>query len=86
MNYKMQLSPMSSAPTSPSKSADWFGSPANCEETKVFRSWLVYDPETPNAGARVHFNWNLLLGVAVAASISAAFWVGIGLMVARLWH
>jgi hypothetical protein len=52
---------------------------------KFLRSWLVYDSEIPTLAVSGHVNRNRLLGLALSVSISASFWAGIGLMIARVW-
>lgn len=88
MNYKLQFSPLSSTGEShvsrPLRER-WGLPSSNWEDAKFFRSWLVYDSGLEMSRNRGRFNWNLLLGVVLVLGISVGFWVGIGLMVARLW-
>jgi hypothetical protein len=86
MNFRLQLSPISGfrdqvdLPT-----RERAGQHVNWEETKFYRSWLVYDPDLEPDGHR-GLNWNIVLGLALAVVVSVSFWVGVGLLVARLWE
>jgi hypothetical protein len=49
----------------------------------ILRSWYEYDSQAdPCSKGRA--NWNVLLGIAIVATISAGFWGGVGLIIARL--
>ncbi len=79
----------------------WRSSPANLthadlQDMKFLRSWLVYDFEIQDfeiqdseiqiSLKRRHVvDWNLIAGIALSFAVSAGFWAGIGLMIARLW-
>ena len=88
MNYRLQLSPISGTRESQldlSSRERWEGPVANSQDANVFRSWLVYesDVETVRSAGRV--NWNTVLGLALAVVVSVSFWVGVGIIVARIW-
>jgi hypothetical protein len=63
----------------------WEGPAAKWENAEVFRSWLVYDSdlEAEHSSSKGHFNWNAVLGLALAVAVSVTFWVGVVLMVAN---
>jgi len=88
MNHRLQLSPISGTRESqldlPPRER-WEGPVANSQDANVFRSWLVYesDVETVRSAGRV--NWNTVLGLALAVVVSVSFWVGVGIIVARIW-
>ena len=84
MNYRLQLSPISSTHDSMPLRQRWSVPAANWEDAKFFRSWLVYDSGLePNRTPGI--TWNSVLGLALAIAVSACFWAGIGLMIARAW-
>lgn len=88
MSYKSQLFLSSSCET-PLRMPighSWGPSPAESQEMKFLRSWLVYDSEiqaslVPGRTAR-----NIVLGQALAIAASACVWAGVGLMIARMWR
>jgi hypothetical protein len=89
MNYRMQLSPMSgiramAADVHQGDAPDV--SPANWDDARFVRSWLVYDSDLDVTRTRGHINWNMVLGVALAALVSAGVWIGAGLIIQRLVH
>jgi hypothetical protein len=87
MNYRLQLSPISGTrqtgvgvhPGKPSGTL-----PENPEDARFFRSWLVYDSDL-ESGTQACINWNTVLGITLAITVSVGFWVGAALMIARLW-
>jgi hypothetical protein len=88
MNYRMQLSPISGtrqmvADVHRSEASD--SRPANLDDAKFVRSWLVYDSDLDLNRTRGRMNWNMVLGVALAAVVSAGVWIGAGLILERLW-
>jgi len=85
MNYKLQPSPTFSTRVHLPISRPLGALPANRADAKFFRSWLVYDSglETNRTPGRV--NWNMVLGIALAAAFSVCFWAGVGLMIVRTW-
>jgi hypothetical protein len=85
MNYRLQFSPIAgmresqidgpSHETPVAPSHKW-------EDAKFFRSWLVY--EAVDEPRRIRgINWSLIFGVALAIAVSAAFWIGLGVLVSR---
>jgi len=88
MNYRMQLSPISGI-RPPGANVYRSESPetsrANLDDAKFVRSWLVYDSDLDLNCPPGHVNWSMVLGLVVAAVVSASFWLGAGVMIARLW-
>ncbi len=88
MNYRMQLSPISGVrPLAPDvyRSESPETPPANLDDARFVRSWLVYDSDLDLDCPPGHVNWSMVLGLVVAAVVSASFWLGAGVMIARLW-
>jgi hypothetical protein len=89
MSYKvLQLSPLSTSSMHLKILIEgpWSVPPANFRGARFLRSWMVYDSglgEGRHAG-RAGFNWNALLGLALAVGISASFWAGVGITLWRL--
>jgi hypothetical protein len=55
------------------------------QDEEFLRYWFVSDPESGfNLGAR-RFNWNMLLGLALASIVSGTFWAGMAVTLAHLW-
>ena len=88
MNYKSQMLPSSSARETRLRrmiGQPWGSSPADSQDMTFLRSWLVYDSEIQVNPAPSRNTWNVVLGLGVAIAASACFWVGVGLMIARIW-
>ena len=79
MNYKMQLSPISSTHKSHIRlpRARW-------EEARFFRSWLVYDSDLEATRTRGRINWNMVTSLALITLVSGGGWVGISLLLRHL--
>jgi hypothetical protein len=58
--------------------------PVDLSDTTFLRSWLVYDSQMDDVGPRGRINWNVALGMLLVLSISAGFWTGVGLLIAKL--
>lgn len=88
MNYRLQLSPISGSRESridlPSREL-WEDTFSNWENTKFYRSWLVYDSDLQGEVTRGRVNWSVVLGLTFAAVVSISFWVGAGLLLVRFW-
>jgi len=54
-------------------------------DMEFLRSWLVYDSQIQTGLRRGRVNWNLVAGVVLTIAVSASFWAGVGLMIARIW-
>ncbi len=87
MSYRFsQLSPQSTNAKSlrvvietPSTDA-----PQAFRDIQFWRSWLEFDSEeTDGKHSRSRLNWNVVLGVVAVVGISAGFWTGVGLLIAR---
>ena len=88
MNYRLQPFPTSGTRESRTRQplAEPWGVPRlRSEDAKFFRSWFVYDSGLKTASPRGRFNWKLVRGITLATAVSFGFWVGMGLMIARLW-
>jgi hypothetical protein len=60
-----------------------FGAPPeNLRTMQVWRSWVEYSSADED---RSVFNRNAVLGFAITLGVSAGFWTGVGLTVARIW-
>lgn len=65
---------------------DWRSAvPANWEDARFFRSWLVYDTSVRPGLELPRINWYKLLGLMLATAVSGGVWAGIVLMIAHLW-
>ena len=60
--------------------------PANWEDARFFRSWLVYDSKIRPGLELPRINWNKVLGLARAIAVSGGFWAAIGLVIAQIWR
>jgi hypothetical protein len=81
MNYKVQLSPIST----PQKAHSPLGidikrSAIAWEDARFFRSWLFYDSGLEHSRAKATLNWNVLAGFVIMAAISASGWYGFALL------
>jgi hypothetical protein len=52
---------------------------------QLWRSWLEFDSELDDKWPRSRVNWYAVLGFAVTLGVSAAFWTGVGVLVAQIW-
>lgn len=60
-------------------------SPQGFRNMQFWRSWLEFDSEQADQrSSRSRLNWNVVLGLVAVAGISAGFWTGVGLLIARL--
>jgi hypothetical protein len=87
MKYRLQFSPISGTRESHADQLSLQPSPfANSRDANFFRSWLVYDSDLEAEDAPDRLHGNMVLGLSLAVMISATFWVGVGLMIERLWR
>jgi hypothetical protein len=84
MRHRSQLSPVSDAhesqaavPRGKEPLALW----NTRDDVNFFRLCLFYDSTVKN----VRPNWSAVLGLGLVTVISVSFWVGVGLVIARLW-
>jgi hypothetical protein len=87
MSYKSQLNPLSGTCEKPLRlpiRGSWGSEPADSGDMKFLRSWMVYDSDVQSRLAG-QSNHNRFLGLVLLVGISASFWAGIGLMIARVW-
>jgi hypothetical protein len=88
MDYRVQLSPISgirSPGTNVYQNESPETPPASLDDAKFVRSWLVYDSNLDLDCPPGHVNWSMVLGLVVAGVVSASFWIGAGVMIARFW-
>ena len=86
MSYRLtQLSPQSTEnKLRVIVSHSWSTAPENFREMQFWRSWLELDSDLEREVPRSRFNWSLVCGFVVALGVSAAFWFGLGSLIARL--
>ncbi|MGA8762894.1 MAG: hypothetical protein WB562_08530 [Candidatus Sulfotelmatobacter sp.] len=84
---KLQPSPLFNTRGMPLRQsiAPWGAPPLSLEDTRFFRSWLVYDSDLETNRTRGRLNWNLIAGAALMMVVSAAGWAGIAWLVAQIW-
>jgi hypothetical protein len=82
MNYKVQLSPIST-PSKPHAHSgfDIKRTAIRWEDARFFRSWLVYDSDLECSRSRGSFNWSAILGLVTVAAVCGSGWYGITLAV-----
>jgi hypothetical protein len=86
MSYRSQLYPLSSTSERTSVRNSWGSSPANSEDMRFLRSWLVYDSQIRSNCVSGRSNRSIAVGLGLAIVISASFWAGIAFLVARVWN
>jgi hypothetical protein len=87
MSFKSQLNPLFGTCEKPLHlpiQGSWGTVPADSGDTKFLRSWLVFDSEV-QASPAAQTSHNRFLGLALLVGISASFWAGIAVMIARVW-
>jgi hypothetical protein len=78
MNYKVQLSPISSSFQLHAHSGfDLKPTTIQWEDARFFRSWLVYDSALQRSRSRGSLNWNAVLGLVIVAVVSGGGWYGL---------
>jgi len=63
----------------------WSATKAAFPDIHFLRTWLEYDSKVDVARPRKGMNWYPLLGLLLVLGVSAGFWAGVGLVVARLF-
>jgi hypothetical protein len=89
MSFKAQLSPLSSTAEVSSGlpvRSSWGGSPVNPQDVKFLRFGLVYGSDASNKSTVSLGQRKFGVGLALAFGVSAGFWTGVALMVARIWR
>ena len=86
MSYKvLQLSPQASTRFTRKRIAFENGMNRNSVDTGFLESWFDNDFDLTDGDAlRTH--WGAISGLALAITVSASFWAGVGWMVARGWR
>ena len=59
-------------------------SPAGRPDMQFWRSWIEFDSNEGNDKKSPKLNWSAVLGLMVVVGISACFWAGLGLLIARV--
>jgi hypothetical protein len=87
MIEKLQPSPASGARGAPLRVsiAPWGSRPANLQQVRFFRSWLVYDSDFESNRTHGRINWNMVASMVLMLAVSAAGWASLGLLVTRFW-
>lgn len=90
MNYKVQLSPISTTP----KPRPYLGIDTNgtdvkrttlrWEDARFFRSWLVYDSDLEHSRTESKVNWSVIGGLLIMAAVSAGGWYGFTVLLQRV--
>jgi len=89
MSFKAQLYPLSgTAEVSPGVTVrgSWGGSPTNPQDVKFLRFGLIYGSDDSNKFVVSPRQRKVAVGLALAFGVSAGFWTGVALMVARIWR
>ena len=89
MSFKAQLYPLSStAEVSPGVAvrSSWGGSPTNPQDVKILRFGVVCGSDVSNNVVVSPRQRKVAVGLALAFGVSAGFWTGVALMVARIWR
>jgi hypothetical protein len=84
MNYRVRLFPVPrirGLRTPLPRNEDLRFPPVEWGNTRLFRSWAVYEFDFEPS----RLNGNSLLGLALAFGVGAGFWTAAGLLIARLW-
>lgn len=81
---RLQLSPISFPKPHPRLGFDRRGAGTRWQDARFFRSWLVYDSDLELSRSEGSVNWSFLLGLVIAAAVSASGWYGISLAVRHL--
>lgn len=64
--------------------ARWTGLDGYFVDNGFLSSWLEDDTQANGTRVRRRFNWGAISGLAISLAVSATFWVGAGLLIARL--
>ncbi|MFZ0731331.1 MAG: hypothetical protein WAM79_03295 [Candidatus Sulfotelmatobacter sp.] len=59
----------------------WSGSFASSTEVGAIDSWSEYEQSDLHQGV----NWGAISGLALSVTFSAAFWIGLAVLVERVW-
>jgi hypothetical protein len=77
MNYKVQLSPISTPPKPHAHLGfDIKATMVQSEDARFFRSWLVYDSDLEHSRPKGSLNWSAIAGFVIMAAVSAGGWYG----------
>ena len=85
MSYKLlQFSPQASTRAVRFRNIPERWSSGYPGDTQFLRSWVEDDSDTTQRGAHRRINWGAISGLALSLAISGSFWVGMGLLIARV--
>ena len=59
-------------------------SPEGRPDMQFWRSWVEFDSREGNDKKSHKLNWSAVLGLMVVVGISACFWAGLGVLIARV--
>ncbi|HYM77997.1 MAG TPA: hypothetical protein VE377_18625 [Candidatus Dormibacteraeota bacterium] len=62
----------------------WVGLDGGLGDNGFLSSWLEDDTHTDGTSVRRRINWGAISGLALSLAISATFWAGVALLIARL--
>lgn len=88
MSYKvLQVSPLISTERTNMRMAiqGHWNDPLDLANATFLRSWIVFDSGFEEDGPAFRLNWNVALGMLLAAALSAGFWMGVGLFIEQVW-
>ena len=54
------------------------------QDMQFWRSWLEFDSHEGDDKKSPKLNWSALLGLVVVVAVSACFWAGLGVLIARV--
>lgn len=86
MNYKVQLSPISTPPKPHSplgidiNGTDVKRTTLRWEDARFFRSWLVYDSGLEHSRTESRLDWSVIGGLVIMAAVSAGGWYGFAVL------
>jgi hypothetical protein len=84
MSYKvLKLSPSADGTQTRIAIQSSKGMLSDSSDTRFLRSWLVYDSELDACKPAGRINWNVALGLLLILATSAAFWAGVGFLIAQ---
>ena len=59
----------------------WSGSFPSSTDVAALDSWSEYEVSDP----RKRLNWGAISGLALSVTFSAAFWIGLAVLIERVW-
>jgi hypothetical protein len=80
----MPLEAQSTPGTSQGAVLPWRAPGKSLSDLHFLRSWIESKAEK-TTGSRRAIKWNKVLGLLLVLGVSGGFWVGVGLLLMRLW-